>query len=375
MPPRPSTEIEVQSYERNRRFAALYMLAGWLLAELLPSVCLAEPAAAPLQRFSRSELHMGVEFEVVLYAVDAEVAKMAMDRAFARVAALDKSLSDYDLESELSRLSATSAIADSSGATKADFPAVKLSDDLWAVLAFSQSLSEKSGGAFDVTVGPLTKLWRRARRQNSLPEPELFDPAKAAVGYQYLQLDQAAHTARLRKPNMRLDLGGIAKGFAAEEALAEIKRLGISQSLVRASGDIAVGDPPPGESGWLVGIAPLDPDEAPKRFVRLANMAVSTSGDSRQHLEIEGKRYSHIVDPRTGLGVPGRSSVTVIARRGIAADSLATAVSILGPDNGLALVAKYDDAALLLIAEDAEGDLREVASPSFTRFEVPPPKK
>jgi thiamine biosynthesis lipoprotein len=208
-----------------------------------------------------------------------------------------------------------------------------------------------------------------------LPEPELFNPAKAAVGYQFLRLDEMAHTAQLLKPNMRLDLGGIAKGYAAEEALAVVRKHGISRALVRASGDIAAGDPPPGEAGWLVGIAPLDPDETPSRFVSLANRAVSTSGDSRQHLEIDGKRYSHIVDPRTGLGVLGRSSVTVIAPRGIAADSLATAVSILGPDKGLALIAKYKDTALLMVAEDAEGNAREVTSPNFARFEAPPTKE
>ncbi|HEX5103013.1 MAG TPA: FAD:protein FMN transferase [Pirellulaceae bacterium] len=352
------------------------MLAAWMLAALFPAVSSAEPANAKVQRFARSELHMGVEFEVVVYAADAEVAKMATGRAFVRVAALDKALSDYDLESELSRLSATSTVADSRAAAPAGgFPAVKLSDDLWTVLSFSQEVSEKSGGAFDMTVGPLTKLWRRARRQKALPEPELFNPAKAAVGYRFLQLDAMERTARLRKPNMRLDLGGIAKGFAADEALAEIKRLGIAQALVRASGDIAAGDPPPGEAGWLVGIAPLDPDEPPTRFVRLANMAVSTSGDSRQHLEIDGQRYSHIVDPRTGLGVLGKSSVTVIAARGIAADSLATAVSILGPDQGLDLVAKYKGAALLMVADDGKGNLREVASPSFGGFEIRPLKE
>lgn len=317
---------------------------------------------------------MGVDFEVVLYAPDEKRAAQAIDAAMVRIAALDKALSDYDLESELSKLSVTSAVAGSQAA-KVEFPAVKLSDDLWTVLAFSQQLSEQSGGAFDVTVGPLTKLWRRARRQQALPEPELFDPAKAAVGYQSLRLDEKAKTAQLRKPNMRLDLGGIAKGYAADEALAAVKRHGISRALVRASGDIAAGDPPPGEAGWLVGIAPLDPDEPPSRFVRLANRAVSTSGDSRQHLEIGGKRYSHIVDPRTGFGVLGRSSVTVIAPRGIAADSLATAVSILGPDKGLALIAKYDEAALLMVAEDAEGTTREVASPNFVKLEAAPPKE
>ena len=344
-----------------------------LLLALLAVIGSFQPLAAdePRTRFARREVHMGVEFEVVLYAADEAQAGPAIDAAMARIAALDKALSDYDLESELNRLSATSAAAtEPATSTAAGFPPVKVSQDLWNVLSFAQTVSYQSGGAFDVTVGPLTKLWRRARRQKALPEPELFNPAKAAVGYQYLKLDSHAHTAQLLRPNMRLDLGGIAKGYAADEALSEIKKQGITRGLVRGSGDIAAGDPPPGETGWLIGIAPINPDEPPARFVRLANMAVSTSGDSRQHLEIDGKRYSHILDPRTGLGIEGRSSVTVIAPRGIAADALDTAISILGPDKGLALIAKHKGAALFMMSEHARGKTREVASPNFAMFEA-----
>jgi thiamine biosynthesis lipoprotein len=350
--------------------AAIFNCWLVLLASLAASAGGALAADEPLHRYSRREVHMGVDFEVVVYAADEQHAARAIDAAMARVAALDKALSDYDPESELSRLSATANVSDPA-ATKVPptFPAVRLSDDLWTVLNFSQRVSEQSSGAFDVTIGPLTKLWRRARRQKALPERELFEPAKAAVGYQFLKLDAKERTAQLLRPNMRLDLGGIAKGYAADEALAAIKRQGLPKALVRASGDIAAGDPPPGEAGWLVGIAPLDPEEEPSRFVRLANMAISTSGDSRQHLEIGGKRYSHIIDPRTGLGVEGRSSVSVIAKSGIAADSLATAASVLGPDKALELIARHKDAALLMVAEDADGKQREVESTSFAKFE------
>jgi thiamine biosynthesis lipoprotein len=329
-----------------------------------------------LHRFARREVHMGVEFEVVVYAADETQATRVIDAAMARVAALDKSLSDYDPESELSHLSATTIASDLQTIKQSpEFRAVKIGDDLWTVLEFSQKISQQSGGAFDVTVGPLTKLWRRARRQKALPERELFEPAKAAVGYQFLRLDAKKRTAQLLQPNMRLDLGGIAKGYAADEALAAIKKLGLPKALVRASGDIAAGDAPPGEAGWLIGIAPLDPGEPPSRFVRLANMAISTSGDSRQHLEIGGKRYSHILDPRTGLGVEGRSSVSVIAPTGIATDALATAASVLGPEKALELISKHEGAALLMVAEDASGKLREVSSANFGRFEQAAPTR
>jgi thiamine biosynthesis lipoprotein len=164
---------------------------------------------------------------------------------------------------------------------------------------------------------------------------------------------------------MRLDLGGIAKGYAADEALKAVVSSGITRVLVRASGDIAVADPPPGEPGWKVGIAPLAPDDPPARFVELSHAAISTSGDARQHLVVDGRRYSHIIDPRTGTPVSGRSSVSVIAPRGILADGLATAASVLGPDEALELVAKFEHVELLMVHEGEAGRQRVVQSPGF----------
>ena len=320
-----------------------------------------------LQRFSRTGLHMGVEFQIVLYAANQKPAEAALDRAFARIAELDKKLSDYDPESELSKLSDTTKFDPADG-KQFDTKPIRVSDDLFAVLAEAQRVSADSEGAFDVTIGPLSKLWRRARRQRELPEAEQLSEAKQAVGYPFLKLDRAEQTVRLLKPNMRLDLGGIAKGYAVDEALEELARSGITQALARGSGDIAAGDPPPGEMGWRVGIAPLDPDQAPTRFVTLARQAVSTSGDSRQHLIVDGKRYSHLIDPKTGLGISGRRSVTVIAPNGMLADALDSAICILGPEKGMTLAEKHG-VALFMVVEDESGERREVVSPQFKQFE------
>jgi thiamine biosynthesis lipoprotein len=250
-----------------------------------------------------------------------------------------------------------------------------LSDDLWQVLDYSHQLSQQTDGAFDVTIGPLSKLWRRARRQNELPAAERIAEARASVGHQFLRLDRERKTAQLLRANMRLDLGGVAKGLAADEGLAAIKACGITQALVRASGDIAVGDPPPGQPGWRIAIAPLDPDDPPTRFVRLANAAISTSGDSRQHLVVNGKRYSHIIDPRTGFGISGRTSVSVIAPRGMQADGLDTAISVLGPERGLDLLEKFKDVALLSVHRDDSGVQREVRSQGFAKWEEHAPQE
>lgn len=337
----------------------------WLLVSVSVGRC--EEPGPELNYFARSEVHMGVEFEVVLFAPEASTAEAALTKAFARIAELDKVLSDYDQASELSKLSESSHATLPVASDK--FPAVKVSDDLWEVLRLSQQISERSGGAFDVTVGPLTKLWRRARRWKELPAEDLLTAARAAVGWQFLELDAPAKTARLKRPKMRLDLGGIAKGYAAEQAAQAVITCGIRQVLVRGSGDIVAADPPPGEAGWRVGIAPLNPDEPPQRFVHLANKAISTSGDARQVLVVDGRRYSHILDPRSGEPIKGRSGVTVIAPTGTLADGLATAASVLGPDQSLALIGRYTSVELLMVYEDDRGQQRIVESPGFRRLE------
>jgi thiamine biosynthesis lipoprotein len=248
-------------------------------------------------------------------------------------------MSDYDATSELSRLSQASPTA----------APVKLSEDLGTVLAASQNLSRRSGGAFDVTVGPLTQLWRRARRQKEFPAEDRLREALAAVGYQQLRLNEEERTAELLKPGMRLDLGGIAKGFAGDEALKVMARFGVTRALVNGGGGLSLGESPPGEKGWKVGVAPLEAEAEPSRVLLLANSGIATSGDAWQYVEINGVRYSHIVDPRTGLGLTTRSSVTVVARSGALADGLATAASVLGPEKGLKLIDETPGAAALFV--------------------------
>src|SRR5262249_25157796 len=153
-------------------------------------------------------------------------------------------------------------------------------------------------------------------------------------------------TVQLLKPGMRLDLGGIAKGYAADAAQEVLKKHGLTRALVAAGGDIVVSDPPPDTKGWKIGIAPLeDPDAEPKRYLLLSKGAESTSGDAEQFVEIGGKRYSHIVDPRTGLGLIGRMSVTVTARRGLDSDPLTKIAAVLGPEKGLPLIEKCPGAS------------------------------
>jgi len=295
-----------------------------------------------LTRYEFTEPHMGTRFRIILYAPDEDTARKAATDAFARIASLNAIMSDYDNTSELMRLCA-----------QAGGPPVPVSAELFFVLSKAQEVSRQSGGAFDVTVGPVVKLWRLARKRHKLPDAEKLAAARALVGWQNVRLDKDKRTVQLLKAGMQLDLGGIAKGYAADEALAVVKKHGIERALVAAGGDIAVSGPPPGADGWKIAIATLPGEKDPGRLI-LHHAAVSTSGDAEQHVEIDGKRYSHIVDPRTGIGLIGRMSATVVARHGIDADSLTKVVAVLGPEEGIKIVESHEGASARMVRKKGD---------------------
>ncbi|MCU0977865.1 MAG: FAD:protein FMN transferase [Pirellulaceae bacterium] len=311
---------------------------------LIAAAAVGAAADEPLQRYRELRPGMGSTFEIIVYAPDEAMAQRGLGAAFARIDQLNQIFSDYDSASEACRLSHASPMPE----------AVPVSAEMFTLLDYSAQLSRATDGAFDVTVGPVSRLWRRARRQRQLPAPDRLREALAGVGYQHLELDAAGRKARLAAPGMRLDFGGVGVGYAVDEALTVLKQHGLTRVLVNGSGDIVLGDPPPGETGWRIGVAPLEPNQPPSRFLRLAHCGVSTSGDAWQFVEIDKQRYSHIVDPKTGLGLTTRSSVTVIAPTGTAADGLATAASVLGVEQGLALVERTCGAACLMVCIENE---------------------
>jgi FAD:protein FMN transferase len=286
-------------------------------------------SAGELERLEYRQILMGVPVRILVYARDKELANAAVHDAFERVRQLNLIFSDYDEDSEISQLTRQAAPG----------RPTPVSAELATVLAASLDISRRSEGAFDVTVGPLVSLWRASRRTKRLPTAEALATAQKRVGYEAVHVDLKRRVVTLDKPGMRLDFGGIVKGYAADEARAVLKARGFSQCLVALSGDISAGDPPPGQPGWRVGIGGLEPArEEPKEFVWLKNMCVSTAGDAFQFVEIGGKRYSHLVDPKTGLGITRRVSVTVIAPTGLISDGLDSAAAILGPEKGLKLI-------------------------------------
>lgn len=312
------------------------MLVPPILAVILGVACADN---GDLERYEASRPSMGTLFQITLYAPDESSAERAFEAAFARIEELNGIFSDYDSDSEANRLCRAAPMESPVGVSK----------EMATVLEQSLRLSKLTAGAFDVTVGPLSRLWRRARRRKELPSTERLRQAVAATGYRHIRFDSEDRTAQLLVPDMRLDFGAIAKGFAADEAIATLETLGIRRVLVNAGGDIAMSEAPPDQTGWRIGIAPLAASDPPSRFLRLANCGIATSGDAWQFVEIEGNRYSHIVDPRTGIGTTDRSSVTVVARDCMTADSLASAVTVVGPQDGIRLVQQICGASCLVV--------------------------
>jgi thiamine biosynthesis lipoprotein len=271
-----------------------------------------------MQRFEYRQVRMGVETRLVVYAPDEARALEACRAAYHRISQLEAKMSDYRPDSELMLL-----------CQRAVNRWVRVSRELFYVLWRAQKLAAQTAGAFDITIGPLVQLWREAQRTKQLPNQATLNEAKARAGWQKLILSKRRRAVRLAIPGMRLDLGGIAKGYACDEALRMLTRFGIRCALVQMGGDLVVGDPPPDQLGWRIELPGLD---GQGQTLLLRRRALSTSGSTEQYVEIGGKRYAHIIDPRTGLGLTHLTLARVQASDGITADSLATAACIMGAE-------------------------------------------
>ncbi|HEX9691460.1 MAG TPA: FAD:protein FMN transferase [Gemmatimonadales bacterium] len=268
-------------------------------------------------RYEFVELHMGVAVRLVTYMNNEGAARTAAHAAFNRIGALEDVLSDYRPTSELRRLSSASEVPTAVSRVLAD------------VLGQARTIAEWSDGAFDPTAGTLTALWREARANGVLPTQRAIDEARGAVGWRHLTVDTTARTVVLGRPGMRLDLGGIAKGYVLDAALRTMSAHGATRVLIQAGGDLVVGDAPPGRSGWRVATG-IDHPVLRARASALVRSALAVSGDAEQYLEVDGVRYSHTIDPRTGWGVRDGARAVVVAPTGALADGVATAIAVMG---------------------------------------------
>jgi thiamine biosynthesis lipoprotein len=306
------------------------------------------PRPAPaLQRFEGVEPHMGTLVRITVFTTDEETARKAFRAGFDRIRDLDATLSDYVADSELSRVT-----------REAVGTPVSVSADLFAVLRASQALAIDTRGAFDITQGPVIRLWREARKLKRVPDEAALREASQRSGYRHMQLDERRRTVSFDIPDMALDVGAIGKGYAASEALTAITGAGVRSALVAVSGDLAFSDAPPGQHGWRIRVHRGDVGDASvPPVLLLTHAAVSTSGNAEQHLDVDGRRYSHVIDPASKTGLLEDITVTVIAPHGMDADGLDTAIGVLGPEQGLALVEARPDTAALVVVRGNGGTM------------------
>ncbi|MDB5000685.1 MAG: FAD:protein transferase [Mucilaginibacter sp.] len=311
------------------------------------------------KKYIFEEPKMGSPFTITICCIDSVAASKAANAAFIKADELNGILSDYLDNSEINRLSASSG--------KGKY--MPVSAPLFDILERSLEAACLSGGNYDVSIGPLVKLWRQARKTKILPNGDSLRSARQKTNYKYIHLDTVNHAVWLEKAGMKLDIGGLGKGFVAAAVLEVLKKNGFFCAMVNAGGKIVIGQPPAEAAGWLIGInAPGEKEAILPHLLLLSEMAVATSGDIYQYVEFNGKRYSHIINPKTGKGLTIRRNVTAIAKDGTTADWLATACSVLPLAKSFQLIKKIPGAALL-ITENRNGKIYSKSSPNFKNYQ------
>lgn len=329
---------------------------------LLPISCL----LAQLTKITFQQPKMGSPFVITLYTNDSLKAKAAVERAFERVDELNSIFSDYSENSEISRLM-----------QKPIHQWHTVSPDLMMVLKIAQNAAHLSAFSFDVTVGNIVKLWRKARKERKLPDKKAIQKGLEVTGFHNITLDTILSKIKFNKKGIQLDFGGIVKGYAAQQALHVLQKEGFQYVMVDAGGDLVVSEKPHeinkniidkrGDT-WLIAISlPKMPDDVLSQYLSLKNKAVATSGDLYNFVELKGKRYSHIVNPKTGIGLTHQRYVTVIADDGATADWLATACSVLSIKKALRLVKKITNSEILIL-ENKKGKIKQWQSRGFSKY-------
>ncbi|MGP1273505.1 MAG: FAD:protein FMN transferase [Phycisphaerales bacterium] len=327
-------------------------LVAWIPAGCVASRSVDGEAQTTASRYEFARVLMGTRCRIVVYSHDESLAVAACRAAFERIAEIDSTLSDYNPKSEASRLAASPPGAWHS-----------VSPILFEALSKSDRVHALSSGAFDPTIGPATRLWRDARKQGSLPSDTDVSEALTRIGWHLIELDNRGRRVRLGSAGMRLDFGGIGKGLACDHAGESLREWGITRFLIDFGGDVLAGDPSPGDpDGWRVTVRSGGGSD---RTITLRRAAVATSGDLEQFIEVDGVRYSHILDPATGIGLRGRIAASVVAPEAWLADALASAACVGGQPVADRLSAGFEGVVIELERADdpvqrahTEGDAR-----------------
>lgn len=304
-----------------------------------------------IKRYVFEHRSMGTLFRVICYSDNEELVQDTKEKAFRRIDELNQIMSDYLPDSELMNLSRQSG----SGRY------VKVSDELYEIIRLGIAWSKQTKGIFDITIGPLTQLWRRAGRQDKLPTRKQIKYARKHTGYKKIHIDSEERAVKLKVEGMQLDLGGIAKGYTVDEVFRIFAEAGMDQVLVDGGGDIRTGNPPPGKTGWRIVLENL---EADPHVMFLSNTSIATSGDMYRYVIIDSIRYGHIIDPRSGYGITVPRTSTVLAPTCLEADVLASVLCVWGPDKGIDFISSMPEIKAVIVQEEA-GEIQKYMSEAW----------
>jgi thiamine biosynthesis lipoprotein len=308
------------------------------------------------KKYSYSELKMGSPFNIIIVSADSVKANHLARKSYALVDSLSHIFSNYDSSSELSKINASAGLLP-----------YKMSPAMLDLVQKAKQAFVKSKGAYDISIGPLSSLWRNARKSKAFPTATTVMATKKLVGLDQVKINKRLGTIFLPSAGMQLDFGGIAKGYIAQWVINYLKTSGVQQALADAGGDIVMSGAPLNTKGWIIGVnLPETTDDLVSKKLQLSNTAVATSGDVYQYFEKEGVKYSHIINPLTGYGVTNLRNVTIIAKTGATADWLATACSILPVKQAKALA--LSNHAALLISTLQKGKLHFDATDNFKNY-------
>lgn len=321
-----------------RRFAHLLSITAWLMA----AACAGEPSA-PARPIERSRVSMGSQLKLTAWTTDQARAIETFERVFREFDRLESLLSVWNDGSDVVRINRNAGIMP-----------VAVSDDTINVLREAAEGSALTRGKFDITFGALSDIWRFDHDQdNVVPDRQLIETRLPRIDYRAVQVDGTARTAFINRPNMRVHLGGIGKGYAVDRAVAMLREAGFADFMIQSGGDLYVA----GRNGgtpWKLAIADPRGTHAPFATLQITNGTLSTSGDYERFFMQDGKRYHHLIDPDFGEPAFGCRSVTIVADRAVLADVLSTGVFILGPDEGMKLIEKLPDVEGVIVTTDNE---------------------
>lgn len=323
-----------------RALAVYGIMFGFFTAWLFAIGCATE-------KTERSTAIMGTVLTVTVYGLSSEVADEAVDSVYSEMERLNNLLSVWDSESTLSRLNRAAA----GGWAEAD-------PEILGLIQQSFKYSELSGGAFDVTAGPLVRLWGFLRKGDKRPptETELAEAA-ARIGFRQVELDESRSMVRFGVQGMEIDFGGVAKGYAVDSAIKLLHEKGVESALVNLGGNSRAIGSPPGRGTWRISVRDPRKREGTIGVLEIAGQGVASSGQYENYFEYDGKRYGHIIDPRTGYPVEGVLGTTIVAPDALTADILSTTVFVLGPEKGPELIKSLEDVEGIIILPRADGGM------------------